>query len=1744
MNSGKKRQLWWIGIASMILVLSCGGTPSATTPGPEETTAVVSQPAGPEKADLVALEKAKEGLDTARKIVQDFNGPGYFPSEWEAAEAGYKGLPLTQEPATQDEARDLTNKINAVVQVYRSLADKTVKQYFQDAEGKTLTTFRALVEGGVLTMGPDLLKPASTLTAEARAQYQAGEAGDDKSYYSAKASYDKALEIYSVLETGVAAWKVREADINLGLQLAVREPALLEYTPVYLDIADAEGLKAIERYEGEDYPAARELAFSAKKLYEIIGTGLNAYKERLADIDEGILRIAPDYLYAVDEKGIEGLAAFESGDEAAADLALDAWNGYVAIGYGLDALLARFAAIDAGIEVIAPEYLGAADAVALDALDVFESGDYALAKDKAVNTIAAYAVIPAGIAAYRARGRAIQAGINAIAPEYLGTADQILIGALDDYDAGNYAGAGEGALKALSAYSLIPPGIAAYQSRQAAIDAGILAYGPEYLDRADLVALGALEKYNAGDFAGAAQGVVAAQDAYLVIPKGIDAYKARIAALDAGIESYGPGYLAEADEIGLEALNDYEAGDYVAAGEDAETAKAAYRVLSLGIDAYKARVAAENSGIGTLAPEYLERADGVGFAALDAYDAGDYVGAAGYAGAAKMAYTIIPSGVDAYYARGAALNAGIGTIGPEYLAIADGTALSALDAYNKGNFVAAGAAVKRAGDAYGVLPIGVNAWKARVAAINAGIVRLAPEYLDIADYVALKALDRYEGGQYTAAAEVALAAWTAYGALPIGIEAYYARAAAVDAGIETLAPAYLAEADWVALDALDAYEAGKYGEATVLAEDAGTAYETLPIGVNAYKTRVAAVNAGVGQAAPGYLRQADWVALIAVGNYEIGEFVAAKEDAVKAEAAYTALSVGFDAYLAREKALGAGITTLGPGYLSAADQVALVALDDYENGDYVPAVESAGEAGNAYKALVGGILAWNARVAAVNAGIENYGPEYLYQADGEALKALDQYDDGLYAAAGDSAGKVETAYTDLSVGINAYKARVTALNAGIAQVGPGYLNGVDATSLTALDQYEKGDYAAAGESATKAYAAYTVLPVGVDAWNARVAAVNAGIGSYGPEYLAEADQVALGGLDKYEKGLYSDAGKDALKAGDAYRALPVGVDAYKERVAAINAGIADYGPEFLAEADTVALVALYNFEDGKYVEAKGKAAEAEKAYGALVPAVDAYKGRIAAVDAGIRVYGPDYLYRADLQALGAINQFEAGDYDGAKASVKVAAEKYKPLAPGVQAYVSRVADVNNGILDYAPEYLEPADAIALNALDQYEWEDFDKARDSALEAKEVYDVIGKGLAAYRQRLALGSVGELLAPEYLNAADQVGFQALDEYERADYTAAGKDAEKAGEMYSLIGFGIDVYGKRVAVVNKGILNYGAEYLTPSDEVALEALDEYDAGNLAGARSSATKAGDMYDLVSYGMDVYQKREGLVNKGILDYGAEYLDVADNAALTAVDRYENKDVDGARKSAVQAESMYNLIGYGLDVYGERLALVKDGILNVGPEYLAPADDVAITALDKYEAGDYAGAKQSAAQAEEIYGIVGRGLDAYNERTAIFDRGFYDYDYQNIDKTDEIGLEALDDYSAGDYIAAIAKADVALSGYRKSYETGQEYHATDTGVDAEKQRLAAMSVKANVAVKQDFESANGLYEQAKASYQARNWDEAADLYQQAANLYLVAGQRAEEKRVQAKTALEEAQRRTQESRETAIKAEETLRGGI
>jgi len=384
----------------------------------------------------------------------------------------------------------------------------------------------------------------------------------------------------------------------------------------------------------------------------------------------------------------------------------------------------------------------------------------------------------------------------------------------------------------------------------------------------------------------------------------------------------------------------------------------------------------------------------------------------------------------------------------------------------------------------------------------------------------------------------------------------------------------------------------------------------------------------------------------------------------------------------------------------------------------------------------------------------------------------------------------------------------------------------------------------------------------------------------------------------------------------------------------------------------------------------------------------------------------------------------------------------------------------------------------------------------------------------------------LVPDYLLEADNVFDDADKKYQANDYDGARASAAAALTMYLALKDGIDAYN-----IREGIVEIAEElvpdYLLTVDNIGLDAIAKWEAKDYNGAKTGANAALSMYLILRGGIETYYLREDIAERAE-ELVPDYLLTVDNIGLDAIGKWEAKDYNGAKTGADAALSMYLTLIDGIEAYYLREDIAERAEELV-PDVLLEVDTIGLDAIAKWEAEDYSGAKLGAAKALVMFAGLKVARDAYDLREVIVERAekfFPDY----LSQADDVGLDAIDRWEAEDYYGAIGSASTAWIMY--------------LSLAASTERQTALDLKANIAVRQEFYSAEAIFNRANAALNGQRYEEAAPLYEECVLIFRMTTQLVLERQRAAENALRRADQKAAESDEAARNAELILQGGV
>jgi hypothetical protein len=230
------------------------------------------------------------------------------------------------------------------------------------------------------------------------------------------------------------------------------------------------------------------------------------------------------------------------------------------------------------------------------------------------------------------------------------------------------------------------------------------------------------------------------------------------------------------------------------------------------------------------------------------------------------------------------------------------------------------------------------------------------------------------------------------------------------------------------------------------------------------------------------------------------------------------------------------------------------------------------------------------------------------------------------------------------------------------------------------------------------------------------------------------------------------------------------------------------------------------------------------------------------------------------------------------------------------------------------------------------------------------------------------------------------------------------------------------------------------------------------------------------------------------------------------------------------------------EIMEAREKLINTGFRNYFPEYVQDADDKALLAYKQFEAEDYYNARDTATAALKEYEDLYTGAKILMVRREIIERDFVKYDAYNFEKADEAALAVNDEYKAGNKNTAMANAEGVLRRYNNILANGWKAYVWEKRAAAVSEKEKALNEKANIASRDLFREADGIFNNAERSFASQDYQNAAVSYTDSVERFSLSRLDTEEKRRKALEIIKMAEEKIDESNETAIDAERTIEG--
>ena len=223
-----------------------------------------------------------------------------------------------------------------------------------------------------------------------------------------------------------------------------------------------------------------------------------------------------------------------------------------------------------------------------------------------------------------------------------------------------------------------------------------------------------------------------------------------------------------------------------------------------------------------------------------------------------------------------------------------------------------------------------------------------------------------------------------------------------------------------------------------------------------------------------------------------------------------------------------------------------------------------------------------------------------------------------------------------------------------------------------------------------------------------------------------------------------------------------------------------------------------------------------------------------------------------------------------------------------------------------------------------------------------------------------------------------------------------------------------------------------------------------------------------------------------------------------------------------------------------RQKAVDAGAEELVPDRLAVADTYTKSSEEKFQGGDIYGSLNSGKEAWDRYRILETLALARAKQEEADANDLFSKDPDNYMLAAEAGNNSVDLYDEGDLVKSQAEANAALAGFTQVIRSLYMADVEEKASLARDARAAAQEIKAQIAVRSDYEAAESVYNQAHVALRADQYEEAKDLFDRSTGLYNIAYEKALEKRTIAEEALRRSEQKLAESEEFAQNAEDII----
>lgn len=245
-----------LGTGIILCMISCGSAPPSSAPEPQEEA--------PSNEIRQALTDAQERVKNLRKLAEDFEGPLYYPDEWNNAESRYAQAEALKHRSPQ-EYQEAIEKYTALGDTYNEIGVKAIPRYREKRNQAVQNAREGALEAGAAELLPEPLDKADKTAAEALRLY------DVQDYYAFARESAATEALYVLLKTEAA---------GMGIRSEIETHNLSRFDPQRFAAAEAQLQQAVAAYEGNDIAGAQQAAAEALAQYQqVADTGWEALAE-------------------------------------------------------------------------------------------------------------------------------------------------------------------------------------------------------------------------------------------------------------------------------------------------------------------------------------------------------------------------------------------------------------------------------------------------------------------------------------------------------------------------------------------------------------------------------------------------------------------------------------------------------------------------------------------------------------------------------------------------------------------------------------------------------------------------------------------------------------------------------------------------------------------------------------------------------------------------------------------------------------------------------------------------------------------------------------------------------------------------------------------------------------------------------------------------------------------------------------------------------------------------------------------------------------------------------------------------------------------------------------------------------------------------------------------------------------------------------------------------------------------------